>query len=307
MKCFAALVVAAAATLTASAPAFAEPPAPAAAPDIDVADVRAHLDKLQTIATDNGGNRAAGEPGYAASADYIAQTLEAAGFTITRQQCTSCPGRDDNIIADWPGGDEAQTIMLGGHLDSVDAGPGINDNGSGSAALLETALTLSEQKPQLAKHVRFAWWASEESGLVGSSFYVEQQSQEQLDSISAYLNFDMIASPNAGYFVYDDDPAIEKVFTDYFASLSITTAPETEGDGRSDHAPFAEAGVAVGGLFTGAEAEMTAEQAEQWGGQAGEAFDACYHSACDTTENLNETALDRNSDAIANALWTLAA
>src|SRR5262245_30753998 len=307
MKRALALVVAAAATLTASAPAFAEPPAPAAAPDISVADVRAHLDKLQAIATDNGGNRAAGEPGYAASADYIAQTLEAAGFTITRQQCTSCPGQDDNIIADWPGGDEAQTIMLGGHLDSVDAGPGINDNGSGSAALLETALTLSEQKPQLTKHVRFAWWTAEESGLVGSSFYVEQQSQEQLDSISAYLNFDMIASPNPGYFVYDDDPALEKVFTDYFTGLSVPTAPETEGDGRSDHAPFADAGVAVGGLFTGAEAEMTADQAEQWGGKAGEAFDACYHSACDTTANLDETALDRNSDAIANALWTLAA
>ena len=117
----------------------------------------------------------------------------------------------------------------------------------------------------------------------------------------------MIGSPNPGYFVYDDDPAIEKTFKDYFAGLGVPTEIETEGDGRSDHAPFKNAGVPVGGLFSGADYIKTAAQAAKWGGTVGQAFDRCYHSSCDTTANINDTALDRNSDAIAYAVWELSA
>ncbi|WP_240501581.1 M28 family peptidase, partial [Streptomyces neyagawaensis] len=123
--------------------------------------------------------------------------------------------------------------------------------------------------------------------------------------ISGYLNFDMIGSPNPGYFVYDDDPTIEKTLKDYFAGIGVPTEIETEGDGRSDHAPFKSAGVPVGGLFTGASRTKTAAQATKWGGTSGQAFDRCYHSSCDTTSNINDTALDRNSDALAYAVWEL--
>jgi aminopeptidase S len=293
-------------TLAGSTQALARPIV-AAAPDINVADVQTHLNRFQTIAAGNGGNRAAGRAGYDASANFVASTLQAAGYTVTRQACATCPTQDQNVIADWPGGDTSQVIMLGGHLDSVTAGPGINDNGSGSAALLEIALTLAEQDPELAKHVRFAWWAAEERGLVGSRYYVSRLSTSQRAAIDAYLNFDMIASPNPGYFVYDDDALLEDVFIDYFAGLNVPTEPAIEADGRSDHAPFANAGISVGGLFTGASTVKTTAQAQKWGGTAGRAFDACYHRSCDTTQNINATALDRNSDAIANALWTLAA
>lgn len=115
----------------------------------------------------------------------------------------------------------------------------------------------------------------------------------------------MIGSPNPGYFVYDDDPAIEKTFKDYFTGLGVPTEIETEGDGRSDHAPFKNAGVPVGGLFSGADYLKTAAQVAKWGGTAGRAFDRCYHSSCDTTANINDTALDRNADALAYAVWTL--
>jgi aminopeptidase S len=289
----------------APAPAEAAPPAVAAAPDISVANVKAHLDQLQSIATANGGNRAHGRAGYKASLDYVKAKLDAAGFTTTVQQFTSSGRTGYNLIADWPGGDTSQVVMTGSHLDSVTAGPGINDNGSGSAAVLETALAVSRTGYQPARHLRFAWWGAEELGMVGSRYYVNNLSTANRSKISGYLNFDMIGSPNPGYFVYDDDPAMEKTFKDYFTGLGVATEPETEGDGRSDHAPFKNAGVPVGGLFSGADYVKTAAQAAKWGGTSGRAFDRCYHSACDTASNIDTTALDRNSDAVAYAVWKL--
>jgi aminopeptidase S len=305
-RAMAAGTVAAALLLTGGSIAGAAPTAPAAAaPDIPVASVKAHLTQLQSIATANGGNRAHGRPGYRASLDYVKAKLDAAGYTTTIQQFTSSGRTGYNLIADWPGGDTNQVVMAGSHLDSVSSGPGINDNGSGSAAVLETALAVSRAGYQPAKHLRFAWWGAEELGLVGSRYYVNNLSAANRAKISGYLNFDMIGSRNAGYFVYDDDPAIEKTFKDYFAGLGVPTEIETEGDGRSDHAPFKSAGVPVGGLFTGASRTKTAAQAAKWGGTAGQAFDRCYHSSCDTTSNINDTALDRNSDAVAYAVWEL--
>jgi aminopeptidase S len=280
-------------------------PAAAAAPDIPVANVKAHLTQLQSIATANGGNRAHGRAGYKASLDYVKAKLDAAGFTTTVQQFTSSGRTGYNLVADWPGGDTNQVVMSGSHLDSVTAGAGINDNGSGSAAVLETALAVSRAGYQPTKHLRFAWWGAEELGLVGSRSYVNSLSTAARSRISGYLNFDMIGSPNPGYFVYDDDPAIEKTFKTYYAGLGVATEIETEGDGRSDHAPFKNAGVPVGGLFSGADYVKTAAQAAKWGGTSGLAFDRCYHSSCDTTANINDTALDRNSDAVAYAVWEL--
>ncbi|MEV6724500.1 M28 family metallopeptidase [Streptomyces xanthochromogenes] len=282
-------------------------PAAVAAPDIPVANVKAHLAQLQQIANANGGNRAHGRSGYKASLDYVKGKLDAAGFTTSVQQFSSSGATGYNLIADWPGGDASRTVMAGAHLDSVTAGPGINDNGSGSAGILETALAVSRAQLKPDKHLRFAWWGAEELGMVGSRYYVNSLATGDRSKISGYLNFDMIGSPNPGYFVYDDDPTLEKVFKDYFATLSIPTEIETEGDGRSDHAPFKSAGIPVGGLFSGADYTKTAAQAQKWGGSVGQEFDACYHASCDTSSNINDSALDHNSDAIAYALWQLAA
>ncbi|MGW0011610.1 M28 family metallopeptidase [Streptomyces tendae] len=277
----------------------------AAAPDIPIANVKAHLSQLQSIATANGGNRAHGRAGYQASLNYVKAKLDAAGFTTRVQQFTASGRTGYNLIADWPGGDANQIVMAGSHLDSVTTGPGINDNGSGSSAVLETALAVARSDYRPTKHLRFAWWGAEELGLVGSRYYVNSLGSAERAKISGYLNFDMIGSPNPGYFVYDDDPTIEKTFKDYYAGLGIPTEIETEGDGRSDHAPFKNAGVPVGGLFSGADYRKTSAQAAKWGGTVGQPFDRCYHSSCDTTANINDTALDRNSDAIAYAVWEL--
>nr|WP_236242911.1 M28 family metallopeptidase [Streptomyces sp. CC228A] len=294
-----------AAPSTPVAPSAPAAPSAATAPDIPVANVKAHLTQFQSIASANGGNRAHGRPGYRASVDYLKAKLDAAGYTTTVQQFTTNGSVGYNLIADWPGGDADQVLMAGAHLDSVSSGPGINDNGSGSAAVLEAALAVSRAGYQPDKHLRFAWWGAEELGLVGSRYYVGNLSATERSKISGYLNFDMIGSPNPGYFVYDDDPVIEKTFKDYFAGIGVPTEIETEADGRSDHTSFKNAGIPVGGLFTGAGRTKTSAQAQKWGGTAGQAFDRCYHSSCDTTSNINDTALDRNSDALAHAVWAL--
>ncbi|GHE47536.1 M28 family peptidase [Streptomyces vinaceus] len=304
-------VIAVAGLFASTAPAaLAAPTAATAAPtppDIPVANVKAHLAQLQSIATANGGNRAHGRAGYKASIDYVKAKLDAAGFTTTLQTFTSSGATGYNLIADWPGGDPNSVLMSGSHLDSVTAGPGINDNGSGSAAILETALAVSRAQLQPTKHLRFGWWGAEELGMVGSKYYVNNLPAAEKSKISGYLNFDMIGSPNPGYFVYDDDPTIEQTFKNYYAGIGIPTEIETEGDGRSDHAPFKSAGIPVGGLFSGADYTKTAAQAQKWGGTSGQAFDRCYHASCDTSANIDDTALDRNSDAIAYAIWNLGA
>ncbi|MGH3432486.1 MAG: M28 family metallopeptidase [Thermocrispum sp.] len=302
--------VAVAGVLFAGSATAAPAPSAVAAPDIPVVDVQAHLTELQAIADANGGNRAHGEPGYKASVDYLQGKLDAAGFTTSLQEFDYFGETGWNLIAEWPAGDASQVLMMGGHLDGVSAGPGINDNGSGSAGLLEVALTVAEQNLQPAKKLRFAWWGAEELGLIGSTHYVDSLSEEDKAAITGYLNFDMIGSPNAGYFMYSPDSqpegsaALQQPINDYFASIDVPTE-DVEVGGRSDHAAFADAGIPTAGTFTGAEQTKSAEQAEKWGGTAGDAFDECYHGSCDTTGNINAEALDRNSDAIAHAVWTL--
>ena len=304
------IAASAGAALTASllgataAQATMDEPKAAAAPDIPVSSVQADLKELQAVADANGGNRAHGEPGFKASIDYIKAKLDKAGFETSVQEFDQGGGTGYNLVADWPGGSADETVMVGSHLDSVESGPGINDNGSGSAGVLEVALAVSEAKLEPKKHLRFAWWGAEELGLVGSQHYVDSLGGD-VKKVGTYLNFDMIGSPNAGYFVYDDDAAVQKVFKDWFTEKGIETETSSEVNGRSDHASFAAAGVTVGGTFTGAGDSMTEEQAKKWEGKAGEAYDSCYHSECDDVSNINEKALDLNTDAIAHAVWQL--
>ncbi|MCT2592280.1 M20/M25/M40 family metallo-hydrolase [Streptomyces sp. N2-109] len=290
----------------------------AATPDISLANVKGHLNQLQQIANANGGNRAHGQPGFKASIDYVKQKLDAVGFQ-TEIQSFSYSGRTGyNLIADWPGGQADQVLMAGAHLDSVSRGAGINDNGSGSAAILEVALEVARSGHQPDKHLRFAWWGAEELGLIGSTHYVDELSSAERARIDGYYNFDMVGSPNAGYFLYDGDNSdgtgsgpgpegsaqMEGVLEDYFGSINVATRG-TDFDGRSDYGPFIRVGIAAGGTFTGAEGRKTSAEAQLWGGTAGQAYDQCYHASCDTTSNINDTALNRNADAIAYAMWTL--
>jgi Zn-dependent M28 family amino/carboxypeptidase len=234
-----------------------------------------------------------------------------------------------NVIAETPGGDPDRVVVAGAHLDSVSRGPGINDNGSGSATLLEVAEVYAGQDRTPRNKLRFMWYSAEEGGLIGSDYYVDHLSQAERDRIELMLNFDMIGSPNFVRFVYDGDNsafppgpgvqpgppgsgAVEQVFVDYFASQGLLNEP-TPFSGRSDYGPFITAGIPAGGLFTGAEGAKTAQQALDYGGIAGAQYDPCYHLACDTfagtgsgpgstPPGLGLTALDQMSDAVAHAV-----
>ena len=222
---------------------------------------------------------------------------------------------DYNVIAELPGTNTRNVVMAGAHLDSVTEGPGINDNGSGSAALLETALMMANTKHP--NTIRFGWWAAEEEGLLGSADYVAGLSQKERNRLALYMNYDMIASPNYVQMVYDADEstypapvaipkgstAIEDLYERYYTKIG-EPYDDSEFSGRSDYEAFILAGIPSSGLFTGAEDVKTAEQAAIWGGTAGEWLDPCYHQACDTLDNLNRHALDVNSDLVAFAMLT---
>ncbi|WEH37036.1 M20/M25/M40 family metallo-hydrolase [Streptomyces sp. AM 4-1-1] len=278
---------------------------PTTPPDVDVAKVQAHLTQLNTIATQNGGNRRSTGAGYTASLAYVKGKLQAAGYTVTEQTCTSgcTAGSGNNLIAEWPQGNANSVYMFGAHLDSVSAGPGINDNGSGSAALLEAALTLAQNNPTMTNRVRFAWWTDEEAGMKGSDFYARTLATTERAKIKAYYNFDMVASTNAGYFINNVNSAASVPMKEYWTSLNLAPQENVEGQGRSDDYSFQKVGVPTSGYATGASAVKSAAEAAKWGGTAGRGYDPCYHSSCDTTSNINATALNRSVDGIAYTIW----
>ena len=224
------------------------------------------------------------------------------------------PVDTENIFAELPEVDSNDFVLVGAHMDSVVAGPGINDNGSGSAMLLSIAKWLAENPQESKSAVRFAWWSAEELGLLGSQEYVD--TSEDLASIKYYLNFDMVSSPNYVRFIYDGNGdqyglegppgsgEIERAFEEHFDAVGLQFTG-TPFDGRSDYGPFIQAGIPAGGLFTGAEAVMTEDQARDYGGRSGLAYDACYHQACDTLDNVNQTALQEMADAALNVTLAL--
>jgi len=275
------------------------------------------------FATSAAGEDLAAVPGatVTVTVDYLAETRSAY-----------------NVLAETRRGDDSNVVMAGAHLDGVQGGAGINDNGTGSAALLETAIQMRNAKPN--NTVRFAWWGAEESGLLGSEHYVAGLAPEEAEDIALYLNFDMVGSPNYMFGVYDGDnssgtadpatippgsDAIEDVFESFYADRGLPFQ-DTEFSGRSDYGPFIAVGIPAGGLFTGAEGVKTEEEAARYGGVAGASYDPCYHAFCDNLRgdgqdktlydqlredyrlvgNVNARALDVNADAIAAATWTFA-
>ncbi|MCG7595626.1 M28 family metallopeptidase [Mycobacterium sp. PSTR-4-N] len=243
---------------------------------------------------------------------------EAAGEQATiRMNAGVRTEKTRNVIAQTKTGSTSDVVVVGAHLDSVPEGPGINDNGSGTAAVLETALQLGSS-PQVANAVRFAFWGAEEEGLLGSYNYVNSLDVDQLTDIALYLNFDMLGSPNPGYFTYDGDQSaalgnqpvprvpegsagIERSLVAYLDSAG-KQAEDTSFDGRSDYDAFTRAGVPSGGLFSGAEDKMTAEEAELWGGKADQPFDPNYHKASDTFDKIDRTAMQINGSGVGYAV-----
>jgi aminopeptidase S len=268
-----------------------------------------HLEELQEIADGHGGNRATGTPGFDASVRYVSRALADAGYRVGIHVVEVGDTTSVNVVGEVTGRAEG-VIMLGAHLDSVVAGPGINDNGSGVAALLELARAF-RQLPPPPRTVRFAFWGAEEGGPFGSAAYASELTRSDREAIVAYLNFDMLASPNAVAFVYDEaeaapgSAAITALFVREMESAGLAWDPiDLEGD--SDHGPFTEEGIPTGGLFSGGIEPVTDAQAARHGAIAGVPADPCSHRPCDTIDNVDLGILSRLTDVIARTAGRIA-
>ena len=284
----------------------------------------AHLAELQRITDAAGGTRTTPSPGYDAAADHVAAVLRAAGWDVSSPSYEVEGGSGTgyrNVIAQTRTGDPGHVVMAGAHLDSVPEGPGINDNGSGVAALLQIAEQLGGS-PDLPATVRLAFWGSEEDDLEGSTGYVDGLDEGQRAAVALYVNLDMVASPNVGYFVQggtgrdhgsgDDEagPAgsaqVAQVLTEELARVGATAEGDVF-DGQSDYDPFIRAGIPTGGVFSGDDTEKTDAQARAWGGEADQEFDPCYHQSCDRLDDVDRVALGRFTDAVDASLRRFAA
>jgi hypothetical protein len=224
-----------------------------------------------------------------------------------------------NVVAQTKAGDTKNIVLAGAHLASTPHSPGLNENGSGVAALLEAASALGPQ-PKIANAVRFVFWGSEAEG---PTKYLGGLARDQLDDIALYLGADALGSPNAGYFTYDGDqsgqpnpdippqsvPAgsagIERTLAGYL-NLGGVRPADMPLSRTADYAPFLAAGVPIGGLTTGTSQRKTEVQARLWGGQAGVAFDPNYHTPRDNIDNVDRKALSVMGQALAFALGTYA-
>jgi Zn-dependent M28 family amino/carboxypeptidase len=201
------------------------------------------------------------------------------------------------VIAETKGGDPNNVLVVGAHLDSVPAGPGINDDGSGTAMLLAQAEAMAEHHnaKNVRQKIRFGWWGAEEEGLIGSTYYSHNLTDAEAKKIDGMLDYDMLASQNYVRFLYDGDGSepgneafsgppgsglIEQVQDDWFKAKGQQT-DRVPFDGRSDYVGFTDRGIPAGGIFAGAEQPKTPEQEAIYGGAAGSAYDVCYHQICD--------------------------
>lgn len=241
-----------------------------------------------------------------------------ADFTLETEYTTSTTW---NVIAETKAGDHDDVQMFGAHLDGVNEGPGVNDNGSGTAALLASAEALAEQSTEVDHAIRFGWWAAEEVGLVGSTHYVESLDEAELSKVKSYMNFDMIGSDNYIVGTLDSDGSdvpipdgvnvpegsaeLEEIFTDYFETKDQPNVG-TDFSGRSDYQAFIDNGIPASGLFSGADGTKTEQEAKWFGGTVGDKHDTNYHQPTDTIENVRKESIDIFAPAIGFAVHTLA-
>ena len=292
------------------------------------------LEKVEAAGTE-AGSQAGAEAGLgqgAEEADEAAEDNEAAEGNVPQAEAAALTAdftletefttkETWNVIAETKAGDHDNVQMFGAHLDGVEEGPGVNDNGSGSAALLASAEALAEQPTEVDNAIRFGWWGAEEVGLVGSTEYVASLDEAELSKVKSYMNFDMIGSDNYIVGTLDSDGSdvpipdgvnvpegsaeLEKVFTDYFADIDQPNVG-TDFSGRSDYQAFIDNGIPASGLFSGADGTKTAEEAEMFGGTVGEKHDTNYHQPTDTIENVSKESIDIFAPAIGFAVHTLA-
>jgi aminopeptidase S len=277
---------------------------------VSVEAIAEHLAALQAVADRSGGTRATGTPGHVASVRHVTNSLVAAGYTPALEPFTVDGVSGTNVLAERRGSVGERVLVVGAHLDSAADGPGINDNGSGVAVLLVLAEVLAALPPP-EHSVRFAFWDAEEGGPIGSEAHVAALPEAERARIVAYLNLDMVGSPNPVRFVYDEagaasgSAAVTEAFAAAFEAASVAWDP-VDLDGASDHGPFVDAGIPTGGVFSGGIEVVTDDQAARHGATVGVPSDPCSHQACDTLDNVDPDVAAGMARIVATVLAQLA-
>jgi aminopeptidase S len=274
-------------------------PAAAAAPPVIGADaVMVHLQKLMDFARGSNNTRVIGSTGFTSTVGYIKQQLDGLGWQTTVQNFRAGGRAAANVIAEWPYGDANHVVMAGAHSDSVQAGPGINDDGSGVAALLANAAAIARATLRPQQRIRFGFWGAEEEGDLGSSYYVSHLPSGATGKINAYLNFDMVGNRSEGgkpvgwgFYREGQQNGLNKPFATYFDQHKVAYNNSLDTQGRSDHAAFKRVGVAVTGI-------SSVRSLNELG--------RCYHRACDDLTDVDQNSLALAANAIAAAVWQLA-
>lgn len=301
--------------LLVSGPGMAKPPDSTALRDaVTLAAVRNHQAELQAIADANGGNRALGSDGFYDSARYVAGVLLDAGYQVELEFFRAPGGAVvGNVVAETAAGRKRGVVIAGAHLDSVASGPGIQDNGSGVAVLLEVAVQFAALGVEPKNRIRFAWWGAEEADRAGSQYHLEALGPKDARRIRGYLGLHMMGSPNGVRFVYDGDGSdtgqpgtrkggkVEEIFLDYFEAGGLPVLPGPF-DAHTSATTFFEAGLPVSGLFGGSDDIKSPDEQAVFGGSAGNQYDPCHHLACDTFDNVSLQLLDEFADAAAHAI-----
>lgn len=280
--------------------------------------LQSHLKEFERIALKYPGEYRAAAQGHQETVQYIKNKLADSGLIVSEETVQYGGSTQLNLFAETASGDANQLIIVGAHLDSVSAGPGINDDGSGAATVLELALQVAKNKDfKPVNKLKFAWWAFEEPGMIGSTYHVNRLSEAEKAKIAMYLNLDMIATaaPDYYYGVEDGDLAVSasdpkvpaaylEVFKDpaYLAKCKaiksalvsyFTAYPVPKNEivssalhGDEDWEAFLLNRIPFGGLYSGK--------------------DKCNHQACDTYANLNMDLLLINAKAIASVMQKFA-
>jgi carboxypeptidase Q len=165
----------------------------------------------------------------------IARLIEKGPVTIEFQYENKLRGpvQVQNVIAEIRGREKPdEWIIIGAHLDSWDYGTGAQDNGSGTAMVLEAARALAELSEPPRRSVRFALWGGEEQGLIGSAAYVRAHSSE-LEKCRAALNTDNGAGHPRGWKIQGRSD-VKSAMT----QISRTLLTGLSGEGLSEETTF---------------------------------------------------------------------
>lgn len=222
----------------------------------------------------------------------IRRSLEKGSVTIEFHYENRTPGeiQVNNVIAEIPGREKPdEWILIGAHLDSWDFGTGAQDNGSGSATVLDVARAITSLGQAPRRSIRFALWGGEEQGLLGSKAYLEAHKAE-LDKCIAVLNTDNGAGHPKGWKVQGRDDVYEamKPISNMLSGLNGDTL-SYEVSFNTDHAYFILEGVPALDLLV----DMTH-------------YDDVHHKSSDTIDKVNPHSLTTATAIVALTGYNLA-